>query len=109
MLLDPAEPEDPGDTSTVDLTEFSQQMKILDVFPNPAKDVVAIRHRSGETLAPISSIRIFKGDGTLYKTISPLSVNGEEIVNLRDISPGIYLVQLLIDGRVAGIGKILRE
>jgi len=75
-------------TSSVEIEDgFSYR-----IFPNPAKDVVYL-----ESSSEIQCVRIYRIDGTCILSKDGLSIFSTR-VSVSDFSPGIYLVQLKING-----------
>jgi hypothetical protein len=67
----------------------------LAVYPNPAKAVIRARWSSSGENA--TAIRIFDGAGKLVNEIAVPAAqtrnNGEEVVSLKGIDPGIYFLR----------------
>jgi hypothetical protein len=68
----------------------------LVIYPNPAKAVIRVRGPFSGKEA--TAIKIFDGSGKLVKEIaapaSPTRNDGEEVISLKGIDPGIYFIKI---------------
>ncbi|MCT4587381.1 MAG: fasciclin domain-containing protein, partial [Carboxylicivirga sp.] len=81
----------PGEATNV-LNVSSDDLK---VFPNPAEDEIFIQ--AGNGFGTVANLKIYDLSGQLVKAFSELSVN--RAVNVSDLSNGIYLFYITIDGQ----------
>ncbi|GGH43629.1 hypothetical protein GCM10007423_41150 [Dyadobacter endophyticus] len=72
------------------------------VAPNPAQDVLAIRSEDGTE----KSIRLISQNGNVVRTIK--TRKREETLDIRDLSPGIYLLHIDAKGRKATF-KVIKQ
>jgi YVTN family beta-propeller protein len=87
--------------SNTDISESRMQnIKIFEIYPNPAKSFFVVRLPLSATA---SQIKIFDISGKVVKKLKSLGV-GELRVPLKDIKAGIYFVQV---DNVSGIKKLV--
>ncbi|MCB0563818.1 MAG: serine hydrolase [Phaeodactylibacter sp.] len=67
----------------------------LQVFPNPARDVITIK-----SAQPLRELRVFDIHGRLVRIITG-SGSGQQIVGLQGLPAGVYLLQVMTDMGVA--------
>lgn len=67
----------------------------IEMFPNPAYDVLNIQNQSLET---IESIAIYAINGTLVKDIKPTSTT--QSISVSDMNSGVYLVKIVVKNNV---------
>lgn len=75
--------------------------KLLDIFPNPANDVIYINHTE-----PWLKVNLFDMKGSLLKSLR--LKNDERTIDLRGMRPGMYFLQMQGE-RVAEVKKIIIE
>lgn len=66
---------------------ISYQPEVLSIFPNPVSDYMMI-----DSPEIISQITIFSTDGKIL--VSQGTVRGEEMINISDLHPGLYIVEV---------------
>ncbi|WP_070136904.1 S8 family serine peptidase [Crocinitomix algicola] len=73
----------------VGIEEYESSFK---VYPNPTSDIFHI-----ESNGQITTVRLYANDGKLVRTINDQFENG---VNVSDLTPGIYIVQITAESIV---------
>jgi hypothetical protein len=73
------------------------------VYPNPGKDIIQISSASN-----INSIKLFDSQGAEVKVFNNLSNCNKIVLNISDLSSGIYFLQSNMNGSIS-IQKIIKE
>lgn len=82
------------------------QMVDWKLYPNPTSGTVTLQ-LTPETCPLYPEIQIFDIYG---KRLQVMSVNGEMTqINLSQYAPGVYLIQMVGDGRVMGVRKVVKQ
>ncbi|MEZ4884248.1 MAG: T9SS type A sorting domain-containing protein [Chitinophagales bacterium] len=80
----------------------------LQIFPNPAKDLLTIEAGTGLTAKQNVELLIFNTVGQLQVSY-PISNVGTSKVNIEGLQKGLYIFQLKAKGEVLANGKVLVE
>lgn len=96
-----------GQITYSQIVRFNNQVrKNLSVFPNPVGDITQLYGK--ESFKAGQTIQIIDAKGTRIKMINPTSGNRLQI-NLAGYSAGLYLVQLIENGRVVENLQIVKQ
>ena len=86
---------------------FNNNESYVKLYPNPAKEYLTIEYdvpfNANKPVIVINST-----NGVQTEAMRLATGWGQKIVDMRDYSPGTYLVRLYINGKVAGTGKIVK-
>ena len=76
------------------------------IYPNPSADEVSIEFKNSETLP--KKIRIINALGQIKKEV-PISNAQKILINTRDLSSGVYVIELLVQGKYKSQHKLIIE
>ena len=83
-----------NEISTLGLADLSLENGIT-MYPNPAQDNVTIKNSNNFKL---DHLAIYDVCGRLINTIDLRAMQQEKIINVSDLTPGIYTLNLLSNG-----------
>lgn len=92
-------------SSAIQITEpvLNSYPKIK-VYPNPAKDYLIVEMLTGNVKG--ATIRLYDIDGRLLQTIAMEERTQQKLVLLKGFSKGVYLLNVVYDGKTIGKDKI---
>ncbi len=82
----------------------------LKIYPNPTRDILHLESPLLSDHGGFDKIEIYNAIGELVRNISPGTTGMDYIVNMRGLSPGIYLLRLHLNNREIRTARaILRQ
>ena len=82
------------------------------VYPNPTSGIVNVRLDGNDAIWNVAEIQVFDVYGRLLHTVETChgaSLQTTIEIDLSSYAPGIYLIQLVGDGRVIGVQKVVKQ
>ena len=79
-------------STSTGLTDRDNQNS-FDIYPNPTADQITVK---ADGLNASSTLNIYSASGKLTKEVS---LNGNELIDVSALSPGIYIAVMVIDGK----------
>lgn len=83
-----------------ELLKSIDEVKYLEVFPNPAKDYVILKYLIDNNLAS-SYLQITNASGKVLQTIEVLGSEDQIVIDTKNYKSGVYIATLFINGEVA--------
>ncbi len=83
-----------------ELLKSIDEVKYLEVFPNPAKDYVILKYLE-ENNAASSYLRITNASGKVLETIKVLGSEDQIVIDTKNYKSGVYIATLFINEEVA--------
>jgi hypothetical protein len=87
-------------TGETGLSEVTQEIDKINIYPNPTKDKLWIDCENFSTIALYDM---------LGKEVLNQKINGKSEVNISHLPKGIYIVKVLSDEKVIGSSKIMKQ
>lgn len=72
----------------ISVPEFEKQELLLDVYPNPARELLHLKNRSNQTL----HLSLVDVTGKLIRNLE-IDANQEKVIEINDLSTGVYFIQ----------------
>ena len=83
-----------------ELLKSIDEVKYLDVFPNPAKDYVILKYLVENNVAT-SYLQITNTSGIVLETIEVLGSEDQIVIDIKNYKSGVYIATQFINGEVA--------
>ena len=84
-----------------------EEEDILEIFPNPAIDYCIIKHNFINSLENIS-YRMMDQGGNILRSGVPISKQSQFIIKLEGISPGVYFISIIQNGKEMKTAKLIK-
>lgn len=81
------------------LLESLDEIKYLEVFPNPVKDHIILKYEL-ESTANNFSVQISDASGKLLNSFAISDTQNQKVIDLSDWKTGVYIATLIIDGEI---------
>ena len=95
--------------STIDVTEAERPAFTLQLYPNPTRDFLQINYHNPQQ-GQLLEWRIWDMQGRQVRFLeSPVFHNEPYLMEVADLHPGAYILEVLQDGQPVGRAKFLKQ
>ena len=76
------------------------------IAPNPAAEFTTVDYSTNEGFEN-ASIEVYNMLGAKVKTVEVFETNGSQIVETSDLQSGVYMMNLMVDGRIVSTKRLI--